>query len=96
MPVARSGHAIAVLDHKIHILGGRGADRGASLADHWVLDTQTGKWQAAEPLPTPRTGAAAIAFDGAIYLIGGGESGGFFAPFTAMTETDVWRPDLSE
>jgi N-acetylneuraminic acid mutarotase len=92
LPLARSGHAVALLSGKIHVLGGRSSGRGMSLADHWVLDVNEGKWQAAEPLPSARTGAAAIGLNGAIYVIGGGAGGGFFAPFTAMTETDIWRP----
>ncbi len=95
LPIARSGHAIAVLDGDIHVLGGRGGGRGASLADHWILDIKAGVWSASEPLPTPRTGAKAVTLGGAIYLIGGGAGGGFFAPFTAMTATDVWRPDVN-
>ncbi len=93
LPIARSGHAIAVLDGKIHVMGGRGGGRGESLNDHWVLDIATQQWVEAEHLPSPRTGAGAAAMGGAIYLIGGGAGGGFFAPFTAMTTTDVWRPD---
>lgn len=92
MPVARSGHAMAAMGNKIHVFGGRGSGRGASLADHWVLDITDGTWKQAESLPTPRTGAAAATLGKAIYLIGGGAGGGFFAPFTAIAETDVWRP----
>ncbi len=92
LPSARSGHSIAALDGKIHVLGGRSGGRGMSLADHWVLDLEAKSWTKAEPLPAPRTGAAAVALNGAIYLIGGGSGGGFFAPFTAIAETDVWRP----
>ncbi len=94
MPIARSGHAIAALNSEIHVLGGRSSGRGMSLADHWVLNIEAGTWSAAEHLPTPRTGAEAVALGGAIYLVGGGAGGGFFAPFTAMSETDVWRPSL--
>ncbi|PHS26307.1 MAG: hypothetical protein COA85_06100 [Robiginitomaculum sp.] len=96
LPSARSGHSIAVLDRKIHILGGRSGGRGMSLADHWVLDLEAKTWTEAAPLPSPRTGAAAVSLNGAIYLIGGGAGGGFFAPFTAIAETDIWRPDAKD
>lgn len=92
LPVARSGHAVSVINGDIHVFGGRGGGRGQTLTDHWVLDHETGAWRQAEPLPAPRTGAAAVTLDGAIYLIGGGSGGGFFAPFTAIAATDIWRP----
>lgn len=93
LPVARSGHAVTVINGDIHVLGGRGGGRGETLTDHWVLDHASGKWRQEEPLPTPRTGAAAVTLDGAVYLVGGGSGGGFFAPFTAIAATDIWHPD---
>jgi len=92
IPVARSGHTAAVLHGKIHVFGGRSGGRGETLNDHWVFDPQTTKWTRAEPMPAPRTGAVAINYGDAIYLLGGGTGGGFFAPFTAISSTLVWRP----
>ncbi len=92
IPVARSGHTAAVLHGKIHVFGGRSGGRGETLNDHWVFDPQTAKWMAAEPMPAPRTGAAAVSYNDAIYLLGGGSGGGFFAPFTAIASTLIWRP----
>ncbi|PHS28279.1 MAG: hypothetical protein COA84_01915 [Robiginitomaculum sp.] len=96
MPSARSGHAVTVFKGEIHVLGGRSGGRGVSLSDHWVLDIEVGQWTQAEPMPAPRTGAKAVTLGEAIYLIGGGAGGGFFAPFTAIAETDVWRPSQSK
>jgi hypothetical protein len=42
-------------------------------------------------MPSPRTGADAALLAGDIFLVGGGSGGGFFAPFTAIGTTDVFR-----
>lgn len=90
MPAPRAGHAAAVLDGRIHVFGGRGADLSQTLSDHLVYDIAGNRWEAAEGLPAARTDAAAAVLGDRIYLIGGGAGGGFFAPFTAVDETDVY------
>lgn len=90
MPTPRAGHAAALLNGRIHVFGGRGADLSQTLSDHLVYDIASDSWEAAEGLPAPRTDASAAVIDGQIYLIGGGAGGGFFAPFTAVDETDIY------
>lgn len=90
MPSPRAGHAAAILNGRIHVFGGRGVDLSQTLSDHLVYDIASDSWETVDDLPAPRTDASAAVIDGQIYLIGGGAGGGFFAPFTAVDETDIY------
>ncbi|HAQ34642.1 MAG: hypothetical protein CMF74_03275 [Maricaulis sp.] len=94
MPSPHAGHATAVVEGRIHVFGGRGADLSQTLSDHLVYDIAADRWENAEGLPAPRTDAAAAVIGTRIYLIGGGAGGGFFAPFTAVDETDIYSEGL--
>ena len=92
LPQPRSGAAIAPdADGRVHLFGGRGGAREVTLDlhSHWH-PAETG-WSEDAALPSPRTNAAAAAIDGVIYVVGGGSGGGFFAPFTALDSTDIFR-----
>ncbi len=92
LPQPRSGAAIAPdADGRVHLFGGRGGARDVTLDlhSHWH-PAETG-WSEDAALPSPRTNAAAAAIDGVIYVVGGGSGGGFFAPFTALDSTDIFR-----
>lgn len=91
LPIARSGHASAIFDGKIHVMGGRGGGRGATLKDHWVFDPEANKWTRGSDLSVPRTGAGAAAIGASLFVIGGGSGGGFYASFTAMNSVEVLR-----
>jgi N-acetylneuraminic acid mutarotase len=93
MPAPRSGAAVAVLDGRIHLLGGRGADGRETLQTHISWRPGDDAWRDETALPAPRTGGGATVLDGEIYLIGGGAGGGFLAPFTALDTTDVFDPE---
>ena len=88
----RSGAAVAVLDRRIHLLGGRGPDGRETLQAHVSWQPGEDAWRDETPLPAPRTGGGAAVLEGEIYLIGGGAGGGFLAPFTALDTTDVYDP----
>src|SRR5437764_9576237 len=49
LPSPRGGEAAAVLDGKIHVLGG--GNSVSTLADHSVYDPATDSWSEAAPLP---------------------------------------------
>lgn len=93
LPEPRSGVAAAVLDGRVHVFGGRAADGRTTLQTHLSWAPGETGWREEAPLPSPRTGADAAVLDGAIFLVGGGSGGGFFAPFTALGTTDVFRDD---
>jgi len=93
LPEPRSGVAAAVLDGRIHLFGGRAGDGRTTLQTHLSWAPGEDGWREEAPLPSPRTGADAAVLEGAIFLVGGGSGGGFFAPFTALGTTDVFRDD---
>jgi N-acetylneuraminic acid mutarotase len=93
LPGPRAGHAAAVLNGEIHVLGGRGERLSTTLSSHVRLDHATGEWVEEPALQSPRTDAAAVAINDELMVIGGGAGGGFFAPFTAIGATDIFTPD---
>jgi N-acetylneuraminic acid mutarotase len=79
LPEARGEHVSAVVDNRIHVIGGRvrqgaGDDHFDSYFDsdtHRVYDSSAHKWSAAASAPTARNSAAAVVIDGLIYVVGG-------------------------
>jgi hypothetical protein len=72
LPTARSSPCSAVLDGKIHDIGGASGGRsgtihGANTAYGPVADS----WTAAADMQTPRAGLTCAAVEGATYAIGG-------------------------
>jgi N-acetylneuraminic acid mutarotase len=91
MPTARGGLAAAVLDERIHVLGG-GADHAVNA--HEVYDPATNLWTQANALPTARDHLAAVALQGRLWAIGGRTSfwGGQYANVDIYDPaTDSWR-----
>src|SRR5258708_4054956 len=94
MPTARSGTAVAVLDGRIHVLGGEG----------WVDDfgrvfrTQEGfdpKKNALTPLarmPPPRQRFAAMALGGKIYAISGVNNAGGAGTLSVVAVNEIYEP----
>ena len=94
LPQARGGLAVAQDGERIHVFGGRGADN-TTLDLHTSWAPGEAGWREEAALPSPRTNAAAAALQGALYLVGGGSGGGFFSPFTAVDNTDIFREEAS-
>lgn len=100
MPTPRGGLAYAVLDGKIHTVGGTVSDsdaldpelhsvsdEDASVGTHEVYDPETDTWERLAPMPTPRNHHAAGALDGRIYVTAGREGDD-----ATMTVTEVYDP----
>lgn len=91
MLTARGGLAVAVLEGRVHALGGSG--EGVSGA-HEVYDPRTDRWRAASAMPTARDHLAAVGFQGRVWALGGRAS--FSGTQYANVEiydpaTDSWR-----
>lgn len=75
-PTARNSAAGAVLDGRLHVVGGRTVTGGNTPA-HEVYDPATDRWETAAPLPQPEAGPrgagglAASALNGRLYAFGG-------------------------
>lgn len=71
MPTAREHLAGAVLKGRFYVIGGRNPYTDA-LPNAEAYDPRTKSWQKLAPLPVPSGGLGAVAADGAVYAIGGG------------------------
>ncbi len=69
MPTPRGALAVAVLDGKLHALGGYNQD--GNTGAHEVYDPATDTWSARAPLPTARDHHAAAVVGERLYVIGG-------------------------
>jgi N-acetylneuraminic acid mutarotase len=91
MPTARGALAVAVVNGRIHALGG--AADGVTNA-HEVYDPATNRWTRANAMPTARDHLAAVAFQGRVWALGGrtsfmGEQFGNVEIYDPAT--DSWR-----
>ena len=88
MLTPRGALAVAVLDGKIHAIGGNAEGRAGrpahehgaprednSVATHEVYDPATDAWTRQAPMPTPRNHLGAAVVNGRIHAIGGRVSG---------------------
>lgn len=96
-PVPRWSHSATVVDGKIYVMGGWGADNRPVAAVE-VYDPATGEWAARASMPTARALFGASAVGGRIYAVGGTTFG---ADKLAVVEaydpaTDTWtrRADM--
>jgi N-acetylneuraminic acid mutarotase len=84
MPTPRGALAVAVLNGRIHTIGGNAAaaetldgaahhvgEDESSVGTHEVYDPATDSWQRLEPLPTPRNHHGAAVLDGRIHVVAG-------------------------
>ena len=69
LPAPRGGHAAAVLEGKIHVVGG--GNSRSTIADHSLFDPATNQWRDLAPLPRSEGSPALVAFHHRLYAIGG-------------------------
>jgi N-acetylneuraminic acid mutarotase len=79
--------AIAVVDGRIHAIGGRFNTPAENTDMHDVYDPASNTWTTAAPLPTPRSGVAAVVYRGLILVDGGECNNG--KPFAENEAFDV-------
>ncbi|WP_164931689.1 Kelch repeat-containing protein [Longirhabdus pacifica] len=91
MPTTRHDFGTAVVDGKIHIIGGAKGTVGNALAVHEVYDPKTNTWSTASPMPSQRKALAAVAYNDEIYTFGGGSSTAQPTVEIYNVETDTWR-----
>jgi len=69
-PIARWCHSAAVVNGKIYVIGGAGADN-QPVASVEVYDPATGTWESRASMPTARALFGVGTFGGLIYAVGG-------------------------
>ena len=77
LPGLRFASAAALLNSRLHLVGGWNGSNGASasLASQAVFDLASQTWTAGPPLATARNAAAAAVVDGRMYVVGGRSPG---------------------
>lgn len=102
LPASRGAGATAVLDGRIHYVGGafRFPGAGALLdrAEHWALDPGDpgAGWRRLADLPTPRNHVAGATLDGRLYVLGGQHGNDELTGNSALVERydaarDTWE-----
>ena len=73
LPTARRAHAAAVINGKIHLVGGahRKLFKLVNTDAHEVYDPTTDSWETLPPLPTPRDHLTVTEANGKLFVIGG-------------------------
>jgi N-acetylneuraminic acid mutarotase len=83
------GHAAAVLDGKIHVIGG--GNSRTTLANHSEYDPATDRWTERAPLSRSKGSPAAVVFAGTLYSIGGRSGPGDFGDVEIYdARTNAW------
>lgn len=104
-PAARSGHAVAVVNGKLYVIGGQvlttpSGTAITTLGSVEEFDPASNVWAVKTPMPTPRSGLDAGVVNGKIYAIGGHIiSGGTVTYYDVVEEydplLDAWTPRAS-
>jgi N-acetylneuraminic acid mutarotase len=92
LPSPRGAHATAVLDGRIHAIGGRTHGR-VDVDAHEAYDPESESWISLAPLPTPRNHHAAAPIDGLIVVLAGRDDTSFELTVNEIYDptTDAWR-----
>jgi len=88
MPTAREGVAVATLNGKIYVIGGKNQAGYTALGLVEIYDTERQEWTTGQSLIYPRFLAAAAAHDGKIFLFGG-RNGSDLVQEIEMLDPDV-------
>src|SRR5919197_5290564 len=94
MPTPRSGIGVAVLDGRMHVLGGEAYlnDLVGTYRTHEAYDPKTTGWQRLPPMPTPRHGVAVAEIGGKIYAVSGSNVAGGGGPHEGVNVNEVYDP----
>jgi N-acetylneuraminic acid mutarotase len=78
LPTARGGHAAAVVDARIVVMGGEGNPAASTgvFSQTEIFDTSSMTWVTGAPMATPRHGMGAATVGNVVYVPGGGTSEG--------------------
>lgn len=92
-PTARNSASGAVIDGRLHIVGGRSV-AGGNTAVHEVYEAAEDRWRTAAPMPQAQGGLAAAELGGKLYAFGGEffNDGGGVYPETWVYDpaSDAW------
>ncbi|MFN7056081.1 Kelch repeat-containing protein [Hyphomonas sp.] len=92
-PTARNSASGAVIDGRLHIVGGRSV-AGGNTAVHEVYDPAEDRWRDAAPMPQAQGGLAAAELGGKLYAFGGeffNDGGGVYPEaWVYDPATDSW------
>ncbi|MBO9392436.1 MAG: hypothetical protein J7458_05935 [Caldilinea sp.] len=91
LPMPLANLAAAIHGERIYVAGGSFSqpDGKATLSDHlFAYDAASGRWEEVARLPYPVAGAALVADDSALYLLGGWDG--------QMMRDEIWRFSLQE
>jgi N-acetylneuraminic acid mutarotase len=94
MPSARSGTAVAVLNGRIHVLGGEGwiDDFGGVFRTQEAYDPKANRWTRLARMPTPRHGFAAMTVSNKIYAISGVNNAGGAGTLSVVSVNEIYEP----
>lgn len=89
LPSPRGGHAAAVMNGKIHVVGG--GNSLSTLADHSVFDPAAGRWEERATLPHSVGSPVLVVLGQKLYAIGGRSGPKDFGDVLAYDpKTDSW------
>jgi hypothetical protein len=84
--------AAVLLHRRIYVIGGFTGTTSTPTDRVHVYDTRTRSWNELAPLPAPRGGHAAVALDGRIHVLGGGDDVSTLALHSIYEpSTGIWR-----
>jgi N-acetylneuraminic acid mutarotase len=94
VPTARSGVGTAVLNGRLHVLGGEAYlnDLVGTYRTHEAYDPRTNNWERLPPMPTPRHGLAVAEIGGKIYAVSGSNVAGGGGPHEGVNVNEVYDP----
>jgi N-acetylneuraminic acid mutarotase len=95
MPTPRSGIGTAVLNGRMHVLGGEAYinDLVGTYRTHEAYDPKTNSWHRLPPMPTPRHGLAVGEIGGKIYAVSGSNVAGGGGPHEGVNVNEVYDPN---
>ena len=92
VPTARSGVGVAVLEGRMHVLGGEAYlnDLVGTYRTHEAYDPKSNSWQRLPPMPTPRHGLAVAEIGGRIYAVSGANVAGGGGPHEGVQVNEAY------